>query len=86
MRNFQVLEPCEVTWCRAVFITISESFREIKRRSGSPLEGCFLCNYKFINEDKVGIAHFRNYGNELICQNCVFEMIGNKKYEHFSRP
>lgn len=63
-------EICDCTKWRP---TIGETlaFRESRGIKNRGLDKCFVCGYKFGNEEYPYLALIKNYKNQFICEKCA---------------
>ena len=70
----------KVDWCRKDFMLMSAEFREVRKRSKTPMESCFLCRVKFNDGDMMALACFIEgaKGNKTLCQTCAEELLATE--------
>ena len=68
-------ETLTVIWVTETFIKMTQDYRKMRKRiGGDPMDACYLCDYKFQNDDTVGLACFVGLGNKVVCPECCKQM------------
>ena len=61
-------------WVKVDFTTYSEQYENIRKKMKRQMVTCFKCGKHFEYGDVVGLACFKDHGNETLCSDCAHEL------------
>lgn len=74
-------------WVKPKFTTFTDGYRKIRMTMGDSSEDwvCFKCDRKFILNDIIGLACFKEVGNKILCYDCAVELDNKNVNGKFGR-
>lgn len=61
----------EISNIKLDFMTMSQTFREIRAKSKNPMDKCHWCKEPFADGDMMALAICHTSGNKVLCQACA---------------
>lgn len=83
MLKLSKIKPAEtVTFqadsCTLNFMEMSQTFRNVRKRSRNPMDKCHWCKHPFVDGEMMALA-FTRRGNKTLCQACAKSLMESKQ-------
>ena len=62
-----------LTWIRRPFMEMSQQYRDIRAKTGDPMDKCFWCKHGFTDGETMNLAGRPKGKNVLLCDPCADE-------------
>ena len=66
-------------WVQTKFSTYTEGFIAIRSKMSYKASQCFKCHHKFVLNETIGLAAFKEVGNKVLCEECCKEILTSQR-------